>query len=115
MAEVLASAAADEEQQLRNEIVRLNKVVQALMNRAERSMNTQGSDFGLFQTAITLEDQVRDRTRELETVLRENEKINRDLQRTKEQMEREIEERKRAHTALEREREEQKVLIVQLE
>ncbi|KIF79985.1 sensor histidine kinase [Noviherbaspirillum autotrophicum] len=115
MAELLASAAAAEEQRLRNEIVRLNKVVQALMNRAERSMNAQGSDFGLFQTAIVLEDQVRDRTRELEAALRENEKINRDLQRTKEQMEREIEERKRAHAALEREREEQKVLIVRLE
>lgn len=115
MAELQASAAAGEEQRLRNEIVRLNKVVQALMNRAERSMNAQGSDFGLFQTAIVLEDQVRDRTRELEAALRENEKINRALQRTKEQMEREIEERKRAHAALEREREEQKVLIARLE
>lgn len=115
MAEQMASAAAGEEQRLHNEVMRLNKVVQALMNRAERSMNAQGSDFGLFQTAIILEDQVRDRTRELEAVLRENEKINRALQRTKEQMEREIEERKRAHAALEREREEQKVLIVRLE
>ena len=115
MAELMASAAASEEQRLRNEIVRLNKVVQALMNRAERSMNAQGSDFGLFQTAIVLEDQVRDRTRELEAALRENEKINRALQRTTEQMECEIEERKRAHAALEREREEQKVLIVRLE
>ena len=115
MAELMVSAAAGEEQRLRNEIVRLNKVVQALMNRAERSMNAQGSDFGLFQTAIVLEDQVRDRTRELEAALHENEKINRALQRTKEQMEREIEERKRAHAALEREREEQKVLIARLE
>lgn len=115
MAELLPSVAAGEEQRLRNEIVRLNKVVQALINRAERSMNAQGSDFGLFQTAIILEDQVRDRTRELEAALRENEKINRALQRTKEQMEREIEERKRAHAELEREREEQKVLIVRLE
>ncbi|QDZ26845.1 histidine kinase [Noviherbaspirillum sp. UKPF54] len=115
MAELMASAAAAEEQQLRNEIARLNKVVQALMNRAERSMNAQGSDFGLFQTAIVLEDQVRDRTRELEAALRENEKINRALQRATEQMEREIEERKRAHAELEREREEQKVLIDQLE
>lgn len=111
----MVSAAAGEEQQLRNEITRLNKVVQALMNRAERSMNAPGSDFGLFQTAIVLEDQVRDRTRELEAALRENEKINRALQRTKVQMEREIDERKRAHAALEREREEQKVLIARLE
>jgi two-component system, NtrC family, sensor kinase len=115
MADLLASAAVDEEQRLRNEIARLNKMVKALINRAERSMNSQGSDFGLFQTAIILEDQVRDRTRELEAALRENEKINRALQRTTEQMEREIEERKRAHAALEREREEQKVLIGRLE
>ncbi|OWW18103.1 sensor histidine kinase [Noviherbaspirillum denitrificans] len=115
MAELMPSSAAGEEQRLQNEIVRLNKIVRALINRAERSMNAQGSDFGLFQTAIVLEDQVRDRTRELEAALRENEKINRALQRTTEQMEREIEERKRAHTALEREREEQKVLIVRLE
>lgn len=115
MAELLPSAAVGEEQRLRNEITRLNKVVQALINRAERSMNAAGSDFGLFQTAIILEDQVRDRTRELEEALRENEKITRALQRTTEQMEREIEERKRVNAALEREREEQKVLIARLE
>ena len=41
------------------------------MDRAERSSNTQGSDFSLFQTAITLEEQVRSRTMELEAALRE--------------------------------------------
>lgn len=108
-------AAETEIDTLREENARLKKIVQALINRAERSMNTQASDFGLFQTAIMLEDQVRERTQELEAALRENEKINRALQRTKEQMEREIEERKRAHQALEQEREEQKRLIVKLE
>ena len=99
---------------LRAEIARLNKVVQALVSRAERNMSER-SDFGLFQTTILLEDRVRERTRELEAALRENEKITRDLQRAKQQMEREIEERKRAHAALEREREAQRVLIRQLE
>jgi signal transduction histidine kinase len=99
---------------LRAEIARLNKVVQALVNRAERNMSER-SDFGLFQTTILLEDRVRERTRELEAALRENEKITRDLQRAKQQMEREIEERKRAHAALEREKEAQRVLIRKLE
>jgi len=61
------------------EVARLNKMVQALMNRAERSTNAQCSDFSLFQTAIMLEEQVRARTVEVEAALRENEKINRAL------------------------------------
>lgn len=61
------------------EIARLNKIIKALMNRAERSTNTQGSDFSLFQTAVMLEEQVRGRTAELERALTENEKVNRAL------------------------------------
>ena len=64
---------------LQAEIVRQNKVIQSLMNRAERNASLQGSDFNLFHTAITLEDQVRHRTEELEAALRENEKITRAL------------------------------------
>lgn len=67
------------EQALQAEIVRLNKTAQALMNRAERNASIQGSDFNLFHTAITLENQVRRRTEELEAALLENEKITRDL------------------------------------
>lgn len=67
------------EQSLQAEIARLNKIIQALMNRAERNASLQGSDFNLFQTAITLEDQVRNRTGELEEALQENEKITRAL------------------------------------
>ncbi len=67
------------EQALLAEIARLNKIIQALMNRVENSTSIQGSDFNLFQTAITLEDQVRHRTDELEAALRENEKITRAL------------------------------------
>lgn len=48
-------------------------------------MSAGGSDFGLLQATVMLEDQVRDRTRELEAALKENEKINRDLQREKEE------------------------------
>ncbi len=67
------------EQVLQAEIARLNKIIQSLMNRAERNASIQGSDFNLFHTAITLEDQVRRRTDELDAVLRENEKITRAL------------------------------------
>jgi len=67
------------DQELRNEVRRLNKIIQALMDRAERSTSGQGSDFSLFQTSIMLEGQVRSRTIALEETLRENEKINRAL------------------------------------
>ena len=61
------------------EIVRLNKIIKVLMNRAEHSTNAQGNDFNLFQATVMLEGQVRARTAELEIALSENERINRDL------------------------------------
>lgn len=115
MPDSAATAPTPQEVALRSEIVRLNKMVNALMNRAERSTSAQRSDFGMFQTAVMLEAQVRDRTEELEAAVRENEKINRALQHAKAQMEIEIEERKSTHAALEREKEEQRILIKKLE
>ena len=100
---------------LQSEIVRFKKIIEVLMDHAEQRRNARGSDFGLFQTAVMLEDQVRERTKELEAALHENEKINRTLQRTQAQMVREIEQRKLAHEALQREKDEQKVLIAKLE
>jgi diguanylate cyclase (GGDEF)-like protein/PAS domain S-box-containing protein len=67
------------EQDLQAEIARLNKIIQAMMNRSERNASIQGSDFNLFQTAVTLEDQVRQRTVELEEARLETEKITRTL------------------------------------
>ena len=61
------------------EIVRLNKILQALMDRSERSTSAQGSDFSMFERTIMLEEQVRRRTADLEGALRENEKVNRAL------------------------------------
>jgi diguanylate cyclase (GGDEF)-like protein/PAS domain S-box-containing protein len=61
------------------ESARLNKIINALMDRAERTTSAQGSDFSMFQTTVMLEEQVRRRTAELETALRENEKVNRAL------------------------------------
>ncbi|MBS1169558.1 MAG: hypothetical protein H6R01_476 [Burkholderiaceae bacterium] len=69
---------------LRAENARLKKTVQALMDRAERHMNAQGSGFNLFHTMVVLEDQVRHRTAELEAALRENERITRALRSSEE-------------------------------
>lgn len=115
MPEASLSPPPTEVEALRAEIARFKKIIEVLMDHAEQRRNARGSDFGLFQTAVLLEDQVRERTRELEAALHENEKINRTLQRTQEQMVREIEQRKQAHAALQREKDEQKILIAKLE
>ncbi len=69
---------------LRTENIRLNKIVRALMERAERSSGLQNSDFGLFQATIMLEDQVSIRTAELQAALNENVKINGALRESEE-------------------------------
>ena len=115
MSESGADRPASDEQAFRDEIARLNKIVTALMNRAERSASNQRSDFGMFQTTLMLESQVRERTEALEESLHENEKINRALHNAKAQMEIEMEERKRTLVALEHEQKEQRILIKKLE
>ena len=67
------------EETLRDEIARLNKVVSALMDRAERSTNAYSSYFNQFQTTVMLEGLIQQRTQELENALHENEKITRAL------------------------------------
>jgi two-component system NtrC family sensor kinase len=95
------SATGAGEPALQAEIVRLNKVVKALMARAERTMGTQGTDFGRFQTTLLLEEKVRSRTLALRAALTENEKITGNLQHL--------------NDALRREKAEQLVLIGKLE
>jgi two-component system NtrC family sensor kinase len=79
------SPSTGDEAALRKEIARLNKIVTVLMDRAERETSTRGGNYGLFQDAVMLENQIRRRTAELEAALRENERINRDLTREKEE------------------------------
>jgi two-component system NtrC family sensor kinase len=86
---------------LRAEIVRLNKVVEALMNRAERDLSSQGSSFGVFQSTIVLEGQVRNRTRALEAALLENEKMTRALQSANERLEQDKEKQRQLLSRLE--------------
>ena len=100
MAEMPEAEQTPREAKLEAELLRLNKMVTALMNRAERNMSGQGSDFGMFQTAVTLENQVRERTVQLEAALRENERINRALQREKAEQSILIKKLEEAHSQL---------------
>lgn len=70
-----ADMAEPSNESLMAELARLNKILRVLMDRAERGASIQGSDFNIFQTTVTLEEQVRLRTAELEAALRDNEKI----------------------------------------
>ncbi len=68
------------------EIRRLEKVVRVLMDRAERSTRSQGSDFDLFQMTVMLEEQIGERTAQLQMALAENEKVTRALLLATEQL-----------------------------
>lgn len=72
-------APLESEAALRAEVVRLNKVVAALVQRAERTVSGQRSEFDRFQHTVLLENQVRARTHELEVALQENQRITRAL------------------------------------
>lgn len=70
----------DREQALREEIGRLNRIIKVLMDRVENNLSLHGtSDFSLFQSKIVLENQVKQRTAQLDAALRDNEKMNRAL------------------------------------
>jgi diguanylate cyclase (GGDEF)-like protein/PAS domain S-box-containing protein len=62
--------------ELEAEVERLRTVIRALMDRAERSTSAQTSDFGAFQAAVLLEEQVRRRTAELQAAVEQIEAIN---------------------------------------
>lgn len=64
---------------LPRDAAKLQKIVRVLMEQVERGIDIQGNAYSLFQTAIVLEDKVRERTRRLETALREVEQINHEL------------------------------------
>ena len=73
--------------ELLRRIDKLSKINAVLMDRVEQSMDRQGNAFSLFQTAITLEAQVRARTEELTQVLRKLERTNAQLSAAKEEAE----------------------------
>ena len=96
----LATGSLPQEAALQREIVRLNKIVTALMNRAERDMSAKASDFSAFQSGVALENQVRERTQQLEAALRENERVNQALQSEKEEQRILIQKLEEAHNQL---------------
>ena len=69
---------------LESEVRRLRKINAALMSRVERNMELQGGAFSLFQTAITLEGKVRERTQAVTRAMGELESSNHLLKRAKE-------------------------------
>ncbi|MBD3728213.1 MAG: PAS-domain containing protein [Sphingomonadales bacterium] len=64
-----ADARDEELEQLREQLRRMEKINQALMDRVERSTDIQGGAFSMFETAIALEAMVRERTTALEEAL----------------------------------------------
>jgi len=64
---------------LRPELTKLRKINAALMDRVERSSDVAGNAFSMFETAISLEAKVRDRTIELEDALGRLANANADL------------------------------------
>lgn len=67
-----------------DDVERLQRINEALVNRVERAMDQQQNAFSLFQTAISLDGQVRRRTDELTSTMRRLEKSNVELEREKE-------------------------------
>jgi two-component system, sensor histidine kinase len=72
---------------LEREATKLRKINAALMSRVERSTDQQLNAFSLFETAIALDHQVRDRTYQLKNALQSLEKTNGHLVQAKQQAE----------------------------
>jgi len=73
------SDADSEVARLREENRKLRKINSALMDRVERSTDMSANAFSMFETAISLEAKVRDRTIQLEDALGRLAKANADL------------------------------------
>lgn len=83
MTEPILRVTADSSRaQLLDELRRLEKIVEVLMDRAELGVNSESSDFSLFQTTIMLEDKVRRRTAELEQALKQLDESNAALEQS---------------------------------
>ncbi|MEO1067161.1 MAG: hybrid sensor histidine kinase/response regulator [Pseudomonadota bacterium] len=67
-----------------DDVERLKRINQVLIDRMERVTDQQRNAFSLFQTAITLDDQVRQRTEELNKTLGHLEVSNSELARQRE-------------------------------
>ncbi len=69
--------------ELQTEIDRLEAVNRVLMDRVERTIDLQGRELGIYETASALEQNVRARTRELREAMERLEFANRELRSAK--------------------------------
>jgi two-component system, sensor histidine kinase len=83
----MIAAEPDQTASLEREIAKLRKINAALMSRVERSTDQQLNAFSLFETAISLDQQVRSRTQQLKQALQSLEKTNGSLSQAKQQAE----------------------------
>jgi len=75
-------------ERLERQVAKLAKINRVLMNRVEKSMDQQANSYSLFQTAISLEEQVRVRTEELKNALSSLERTNDELMSARDASER---------------------------
>jgi signal transduction histidine kinase len=75
---------ASRERWLKERIARQDKIIAALIQRVEHSMDHHANAYSLFQAAIVLDEEVRARTAELHAALHDLEKINSELKIAKE-------------------------------
>jgi signal transduction histidine kinase/CheY-like chemotaxis protein len=77
-------APVSRERRLEERIARQEKIIAALIQRVEHSMDHHANAYSLFQAAIVLDDEVRARTAELHAALHDLGQINAELQDAKE-------------------------------
>lgn len=87
-------------QDLSRKLEKLNKINAALIERVERSVEQQGNAYSLFTAAIGLENQVRQRTDELQEALERLETSNEALVAARDEAERANEAKTRFFTAV---------------
>ncbi len=87
-------------QDLNRKLEKLNKINAALIERVERSVEQQGNAYSLFTAAIGLENQVRQRTDELQEALERLETSNEALVAARDEAERANEAKTRFFTAV---------------
>ncbi len=85
---------------LEREIEKLTRINEALIERVERSVEQQGNAYSLFTAAIGLENQVRQRTDELQEALDSLERSNEALVEARDEAERANEAKTRFFTAV---------------
>jgi PAS domain S-box-containing protein len=70
-----------------SEVIRLQKIIDALIDQIEKMTDDSQTDFGIFQRTVILEDKIRNRTHELETALHRIESYSTELQNAKQRIE----------------------------